>query len=418
MTAGAPATSTPSTATAFRYEAQFDDGQRMSGTLDAPNVDQAVARLHAMRLRVIDIAPMTPAAITEVPGAGKAVSGDDFLAFNEQLAHLAASGIPLEAGLRMIAKDIRRGRLSETVRQVAEALDRGTPISQAFDSHAGRLPSLYGRLLEAGVKTGDLAGVLLNFGRHLQLTRKLRLAMRRTFTYPLVVLVCLSILMMFFGLYILPRFQEMYEAFGLRMPWPTQALFDSAFVIPWVAGAVLVSLAAMPFVWAAFRARNAEWKLIDAIVLRTPLIGRAVKLSLIARWCDALRIGVAAGLPLPQAVALAGDAVPSPRLRRDGESLSRAIESGAPLTQAEQKLDVLPATVPTTIELASGRRDLPSTLQSLADLYERQAEMRVNALPAVLSPIMVIIAASMIGFVIFALLLGMIQLIEGMLRPF
>lgn len=80
-------------------------------------------------------------------------------------------------------------------------------------------------------------------------------------------------------------------------------------------------------------------------------------------------------------------------------------------------LSLLPATVPAAIELSAGRRDLPETLASLADLYERQAELRVNALPAVLTPLTVIAVAATIGFVVVALILPMIRMLN-FLDPF
>src|SRR3954471_20462247 len=147
------------------YEAHSEGGYRVSGTIDAPDAETALLRLRSMRLRVNEVSPVVAtngdAAGPGAPGAGRrrrAVRGDDFIAFNQQLAHLAAAGLPIESGLRLIARDLRRGRLADTVKAVADDLDRGTPLGQAFDNHRARFPALYGRLLDAGVRSGNLAG--------------------------------------------------------------------------------------------------------------------------------------------------------------------------------------------------------------------------------------------------------------------
>jgi type IV pilus assembly protein PilC len=109
--------------------------------------------------------------------------------------------------------------------------------------------------------------------------------------------------------------------------------------------------------------------------------------------------------------------------------LTALLEKGQPLTKlgtdkplesdgTPMRLSVLPATVPVAIELASGHNDLPATLRSLADLYERQAEVRVNGIPAVLTPIMVMVVAMTIGFVILALMLPLIGMLDGLARMF
>jgi type IV pilus assembly protein PilC len=319
----------------------------------------------------------------------------------------------VETGLRLIAQDMRSGRLASTVRLVAEELERGTPLGEAFDKHRAKFPSLYGRLLEAGVKSGDLSGVLLNLGRHVEMVQRLRSMLWRTFSYPLTVLTALAVVMLFLGFYVLPQFRELYIGFGLKLPMVTDLLLDIATAIPYVAGAMLLVVLLTPLALGVLRVRGREVHLRDAVGLRLPLVGRALRLNLIARWCDALRIGVAAGLDLPAAIALAGDAVRSPRLAADGQALTARLEAGQPLTSAAGELSLLPATVPATIELSAGHHDLPETLRTLAEMYERQAELRTSVIPAVLTPILVIGVALSVGFVILALLMPVIQLIEG-----
>lgn len=430
-TTAKPLAADPPGPTRFAYEAQSDAGYRVSGTIDAPDAETALLRLRSMRLRVNEVSPVAPSN-GDAAGTGttstrgrRAVRGDDFIAFNQQLAHLAAAGLPIESGLRLIAKDLRRGRLAETVKTVADDLDRGTPLGQAFDNHRARFPALYGRLLDAGVRSGNLAGVLLNFGRHLELVQRLRAALWRTLAYPAAVFAALAVVMMFLGARVLPQFEQIITGFNLRLPWPTQVLFAVAPAVPWLAGAALAAAAAAPVGWGLLRTAGKDRAAVDVVARRTPVVGRALRLNLVARWCDAVRIGVTAGMPLPEAIGLADDAVRSPALRSDGEALAARLAAGRPLADAADGLRLLPATVPATIDLASGsgagsdgNRDLAGALDGLADLYERQAEQRVAAIPAVLTPLTVIVVAVTLGFVILALVLPVIKLLDSLADNF
>src|SRR3954468_18223137 len=119
-----PNMTTTDVAHSFAYQAQTPDGLRMSGTVDAPDVGEATRRLVELGLRVSEIAPAPRAA------RPRALRATDFAAFNQQLAHLAKAGLPLEHGLRLIAADLHSGRLSRTVELVAAELERGTPLEQ------------------------------------------------------------------------------------------------------------------------------------------------------------------------------------------------------------------------------------------------------------------------------------------------
>jgi type IV pilus assembly protein PilC len=227
-----------------------------------------------------------------------------------------------------------------------------------------------------------------------------------------MVFVALLAVMIFLGIAVLPRFEELFTSFHIRLPWPTEALLLLSRVAPAVLALALVIAIGGPILWALLRVRGRDRAAIDLLVLPLPLVGPALRLNLIARWCDAARIGVDAGLDLPAAIDLAGDAVGSPRLRRDGAALIDQLSAGRPLSGTPVRM--LPPTVPAAIELASGHHDLPSTLRTLSDLYERQADVRVNAIPAVLTPLLVLFIAASVGLVIVALLMPFASVLNGM----
>src|SRR5690349_12342037 len=110
----------------FAYVAQTLQGSPMSGTIDAPNLEAASSQLRDLRLRVIRLDPAEPRR------RSKPLSGEDFNAFNQQLAYLSDAGMPIERGLRLIADDLRHGGLAQSVRDVAAELERGVPLGEAF----------------------------------------------------------------------------------------------------------------------------------------------------------------------------------------------------------------------------------------------------------------------------------------------
>jgi type II secretory pathway component PulF len=397
-------TQSPST---FAYQAQTPDGLRMTGTLDAADVGEAQRRLTDLGMRVSEIAP---APRTPKP---RALRASDFAAFNQQLAHLAKAGLPLEHGLRLIAADLRSGRLSRTVELVAAELESGTPLPEAFEKHRRHFPPLYGRLVAAGVQAGNLPGVLFNLGRHLEMVQRLREALWRAFAYPLMVLVALTLVLIFLGVQVLPGFAEIFREFKVELPLVTAWLLSLTHVTPLLLILLIAVVAFVPLLWAALRAMGQEGAAMDAIARWMPLVGPVLRRNLVARWCDGLRLGVSAGADLPAAIRIAGDAAGSPALQRDGEELIAQLELGGPLDGAPRG-EMLPPTVPATLHFASGHQDLPTTIAALGEMYERQAELRLSAIPAILTPLLVLLIACLIGFVLFGLLAPLLRMIEGM----
>jgi type II secretory pathway component PulF len=392
----------------FDYDAQAEDGSRFNGSLEAADAERAMNRLRSMRLRVTDLRLREALAQSSRP-----VRGSDFIAFNEQIAHLAAAGLPLEAGLRLIADELRHGRLANAVNALASDLEAGTPVAEAFEKRRGSFPPLYGRLVGAGVRSGNLSAILLSLGKHLELVQQLRAVLWRALSYPLFVLATAIGLLLFLAAFIFPKYAAIFQDFHLRLPGITLFMISVARVVPYIVGALVAIALILWITWLILSRTGRGMVLVEALVLPIPLIGPLLRAEMVARWCDAVRLGVNAGMDLPQSIELAADATGSRKLAADGRTLVAMLGAGQSLTALRPR--TLPATVPTTIQLASGNNNLAEALGTLSDLYQRQAEMTLATLPTVLSPILVLIIALFIGFVVVSLMVPFVHLFGGLM---
>jgi type IV pilus assembly protein PilC len=393
--------------TSFAYQAQTVDGQAINGSIEAIDADHAQRVLTAMNLRVMQMQPQQRVA------RPKPLRGEDFQAFNQQLTQLTAAGLPVEHGLRLIARDMRSGRLAATIREVVAELERGTALGEAFEKFHTRFPPLYGKLVAAGVRANNLTGMLLNLGRHLDLVTRLRSMLWRAFAYPLMVLLALALVMLFLGAVVIPQFAVLFKDFGIQLPGITLFLLHSSRWLPWVAVAFFSLVVASPLIWRLLRLAKYDRAIVDYVVVPLPLIGPVMHRNLISRWCDAVRLGVEAAMDLPSAIELAGEAIGSPKLRADGETLIQALSAGQPLDQIA-RFRSLPATVAAVLSIGSEQRDLPAMLQTLSEMYQQQAEVRVGLVPGVLTPILIVLIAIIIGIVILGLFLPFISLLRSL----
>jgi type IV pilus assembly protein PilC len=389
------------------WKAESAEGQSLSGTLDAVDARAAGEQLSRLGLRVLEVASATPRA-------ARPLSAEDFHSFNLQLAQLTAAGLPLESGLRLIARDMRSGALSRAVNEVATDLESGVPLSEAFDRRRGRFPMLYGRLLDAGVRMGNLPAMLLSLGEHLQLVQRLRASLWSVLSYPAVVLVALAVVLLMLSFFVQPQLVELWAGFAVELPLAARASLALLGWIPWLIVAGLLVVLIFSAVWLFYRGRGQGQAFIDYAIVPLPFVGRVVHRSLLSRWCHAVALGIEAGQDLPTAISLAAQAAGSPRIERDAGRLIAILSAGGAI-DAVGKLETLPATVPATMQLGSATGNLAGRMRSLSDMYQRQAQYGTQALPAILTPMLLIVIGALIGISVLGLFLPLVALFNALM---
>lgn len=397
----------------FTYEAQTPDGRAMAGTLEAVDRASAQEQLRAMGLRVTTLASQH-ARPPRLPRP-KRIEGEDFAAFNQQLAQLTASSLPLERGLRLIGADMPSRRLGRTVEMVAAELERGLSVEQAFERHARRFPTHYGRMLEAGVKTGNLQAVLINVGRQIQMMHRLRSMLTRAMAYPIVLLVMILGVLAFVSWGVVPPMRAFFADFNTDLPRLTRTLFAVGDLLPPILIAIGVAVLLVAIVWRAMRLSGRDALLVETVFWPLPLLGPVLRRAAAARWCGALQIGIDAGLDLPTSIRLAGEAIGSPTAMIDGRRLVQALEAGGTVDETEG-LRMVPASATSTLQFAAERSDLPHAVEQLTHLYEHQAEQRLQLLRAAVVPIGLVFVAMVVTLVIAGLFMPLPRLISAVVN--
>ncbi|MEM1445520.1 MAG: type II secretion system F family protein [Planctomycetota bacterium] len=412
-------TSTPGPPQPFAYRVRVPDGAdgglHLDGRLHAPDAEQARETLTSAGLVVLSLEPvaMDTAAASDT---GRRLGPLEFASFNRQFAQLTSAGMPVASGLRLIAADIRRGRLSRSIEAVAGELEQGAGLGEAFDRHRGAFPPLYAQLIEVGVQTGRLPGVLLNLGEHLARVNRLRIALWRAVAYPMTVLAMLLLVILGWAVWIAPHFDEIYQDFGTELPALTRWAIDAAgWVVP-VVCVVVVALVGVPLVWWLADRLRLGVSLRERWLRALPLLGPTLSRGTVARWCGLMRMGIDAGVDLPTAMRLAGRASASPALLADSEALAARIERGDALDELSTgRLHILPEAVPASLGLAAAQADLSGVFENLEALYGQQAEMRLGSLQAVLAPMLLMVLAGLIGVMVLAMFLPLVKLMSSLL---
>lgn len=315
-------------------------------------------------------------------GASSAVAGSDELAlFHRTLAEFCRAEVPLPRAFAALQGDLRRGKFRDAVAALSNDVEEGTPLGEAYARRKGAFPPLYRALVEAGIVSGDLPGVLEEIARHASRRAELLGRLRRALAQPLVaaffVLALGAVLVFLVG----PTLFGLAEAMELPSP------------LPYALGALaaLAGGALAMFLFGFVRP-------VDGVGFRFPVLGRIRLLGARSSLASTLALLLRRGVPLPTALQLACEACDDRRLAARLQLASEGAAAGAKLSEVLREAHALEPTLLWLVEAAEGTQDLPRALEDASEVCARRFERAVDRLTVLVTPA----AELLVGAIVFA----------------
>jgi type IV pilus assembly protein PilC len=380
----------------FQYNALTPAGRLMKGTIEAGSHNEATELLRQMKLDISFIEEAKPEKLKT------AIGRNEFLLFNQQLASIVKAGIPLEKGLRELSQDVSSGSMRKLINDIADELEAGTNIEEAFEKRQKHFPPLYGRILKAGVETGRLSEMLISLNRHLEMANQTRRIIFEAISYPIVILVLAAVIITCIFTFVIPQFSlsfsELTEGY-VRLPAITRFYISLAQnVVPfWITVAII--LVAIAFLFRQLSKSTAGRRFKESLFLSIPIIGKVYHSSILSRMAEAMAILISAGCDIPEAIRLSAGSTGSEILIKESETIAKQVEQGANILEAGQFCKFIPKLFFYSIQLGTQRNELQDNLYGIGQMYAEQAGFGQSRLQAVLLPIMLICVG---GFILTA----------------
>ncbi len=346
------------------------------------------------------------------------MNAEELIALNEEIAAMARAGLPLDKGLSALAREMNRGQLRQVTAELAEDLRQGKTLPEALARQGDRVPPFYASLVTAGIRTGRIGEVLATLTSYARAMAELRAIILDALFYPAIVMGLAVVLIGFMLVYVLPQFDEIFRGFGMRLPALTEVMIGVGrhpvmfFFLP-VGGLLLCLLLTRLGMQLTAAGRRAWVRMIYSV----PLIGTMIRSARLAAFTDLLSILVRQGVPLTDSFHLAGEASTDPLLSDLALDVRHALGQGQPLGEVLRGQGLVPEWVAWMAGLGEQRGQLDSALKQIAEMYRRQVEIRAGLLRSVLPPFLVVITAGIfVACFVFALMLPMIRLLEGLTK--
>lgn len=391
--------------TAFAYRARSRTGDLRKGVVRAATSAEAYRRVVALGL-----VPERIRAQRARAGAGvlrQAASTAELSEFTHELAVLLEAGVLVSDGLRSIGEQTRSERFRAVVRDAAARIQAGESISDALGAHSRVFGEVYVETIRAAEKSGNMVEILRSLADMLEQHAEQRRQVRKAMSYPVMVVVALSLAVGFLLAFVVPRFGEMFAKRDIDLPLLTRMLQGVGLFLRhqwWVClGGLAVGVVALRRMWGSPQGRAA----IDRALHCIPAISRVLIGGATARFSRVFGLCVSSGLPLTESIELAARASGRPMLEADARRLMRAIDQGRRLASEFEHCRYLPHFARRMLAAGEESATLPRMCAVISRHYERETEHTASTLSTVIEPILIVLLTGVVLLVALAIFLPM-----------
>jgi type IV pilus assembly protein PilC len=390
----------------FKYAGVDEGGKRRRGTIDAVIVDDARIQLSDRGLRSLEVSES--AQFWKFQGVSKAkVKRTELIHFSRQLAAFVRAGVPILDAIDTLAGESHNAKMSEVLEDVDEGLRKGEMFSAAIGRHPDVFPNFYVAILKSAELTGQLDTVLDQLAVYLQRDESTRRKIRSALTYPMVVIVLAIIAVTVLTIFVLPHFEKFFQQFDAKLPLATRILigitdFLTTYGVFLLAALVIAVVLSMLYFRTVGGRRHR-----DRLVLRMPILGSVVEYSLVERFCRILSATVRAGVPAPEAMAVASASVGNVVYQAAIDDAREAMMQGEGMAAPIARSGVFPGIACQMIRVGEETGTLDEQLETAASYFGEEAEYRMERFTNMLEPTVIIVVGVIVGFVAVALVSAM-----------
>jgi len=433
----------------FLFEAiDATTGKEIRDTVDAATESEAQATIRSMGYMVTKIkAKKVAAAGSNKKGRGFTfgkVKSRDLALFTRQLSILQDAGLPILRSLKVLANMQKPGsRLQYSLLDVCNEIEGGSTLSEALAKSPKAFDRLYVNMIRAGEASGALEIILRRLSEFMERAESLRRKVKGAMVYPIVVVSVAVGILTFIMLKIVPQFKKIFDDFGSELPAMTeQLIYVSELVvnywwaipaIPFGFNLIIKGIKKIPY-------GRFGW---DLFTLKVIIFGQLVEKNIVSRSARTLGTLLGAGVPILEAINITKSTCGNIMFEqmfqkvsdsiRDGESIAKPLKQysvppfnlvamlfwtfffpgiGALLYLQKYKKPVVDDLMINMVDVGEESGELDTMLYKVADTYDEEVSVLTESLTSLMEPILIIFLGGAVGFIVIALFLPLIKLIE------
>ena len=419
----------------FAFQAMNSSGQEVKDEIEADTSEDAIAKIRAkgyFPTKVKEKAAkkvakkkkgaadnVTNATTRKMPISIGGVPQKQLVGFTRQLSTLQDAGLPILRSLQILEQQQRPGLLKAIVGGVADEVEGGGSLSEAMSHYPKAFDKLYVNMINAGEAGGVLDIILNRLADFMEKAAKLKKKVIGAMIYPAVVISIAVLIVSGIMIFVIPKFEKIFADFGVKLPFITQMLLD---ISRWFANDfgwayVLFSPIAFYLIYKLIRVSEGGKYFTDLVKLKIPILGSILAKTAIARFTRTLGTLISAGVPILDAINITKETCGNEVYSRALLKVHDAIREGESMADPLRATKVCDAIVVNMVDVGEETGDLDKMLMKIADNYDSDVDVLVGSLISILEPVMVVVLGVIVGFIVVALFMPMVALIQSVSGP-
>ncbi len=397
---------------AFEYQAYDGKGREKKGVLEGDSPRQIRQQLREQGLLPVSVDPVAERESGKARGMQirRGISPSDLALVTRQWATLARAGLPLDEATATVARQTEKPRLKRLVLGVRAKIVEGHTMAEGLREFPHVFPELYRSTVAAGEQSGHLDTVLERLADYTEARQQLHSRIQLALFYPLILSIMAVLVVVGLLTYVVPEVVKVFEGTGQELPWLTHALIASSdFMrsnIGWLAILVVATVVGFRYLMRQPGPREQ----MHRSLLRIPVVGRLARGSNTAQFARTLSILVASGVPVLEALRIAGQVMSNIPMRKAALDASLRVREGASLAGSLEQSGYFSPMVINLIASGEVSGNLEQMLERAAINQERELETAIARLMGLMEPLLILVMGFVVLIIVLAILLPIFDL--------
>jgi general secretion pathway protein F len=400
----------------FEYKAFDRTGSQRGGIIDADSPRDARNKLRGDGVHVVDIRPLAERGASKKDGGSaprfsfKRVDPNELCMATRQLGTLLKAGITIADALKALIDQVESRDFEHVFRDIREKVTQGETLGEALAHHPAYFSNLYVNMVKAGEASGHLDEILARLAEFLTKQNRLRNKITSALTYPVVMIIVGIIVVIVLMTVVVPNLTQLFAKAGKALPTATNVLIaiSKFFERYWW---TLILFVALVWMFRKAMIATAEGKLrYDRMMMKFPVVGDLVRKAAINRFARTMSILLKSGIPVLESLKIVREVVQNAVISKTLGEVHDSIVEGSDIATPLQASGVFPSMVGYMIATGEQSGQLEDILTKISESYDEEVEVATQRLTAVLEPAIIVILACIVGFVVMAIVLPLLQM--------
>ena len=396
----------------FAYRGRSGAGV-VAGEIEADDRPGAVAQLRAKGVIATSVQERQAKAAA-VKKIGGSVRDKDLAIYTRQFSTMVDAGLPIAQCLSILSEQSDSKTLRDVTKRITTEVEGGATLAESFKKYPRVFNDLFVNMLAVGESGGVLDVVLQRLSGYIEKAAKLKSKVKGAMVYPVTIIGVAALVIIFMMIFVIPTFAKMFQGLGADLPVPTRiVMFLSDFTQRYIVVMVIAGAGAI-YALKRYYATDQGSKVIDAFLLKVPVIGMLIRKVAVARFTRTLGTLISSGVPILEGLLITARSAGNRVVEATVMEARAAVTSGRTLSEPLKGSTVFPPMVVHMISVGENTGALDQMLQKIADFYDDEVDTAVGALTALLEPMMIVFLGVVVGGLVVAMYLPIFKLVTIM----